>query len=94
MDHREPYATLSSTEEAFSQWSTTVPAQCLFSMEAEVLRDWLAGIFGYRLVQAGEVIWPGEDPVTASAIGHKVLLKTAPARTVSGTGCSSCADRA
>ena len=62
-------------ENAFTQWSAGALGQSLFAMEAGVLGEWLAGIFGYRLVQAGEVNWPGEDPLVQSAIRHKIVLK-------------------
>ena len=63
-------------EEAYARWTSGVPGRVLCGMEAKVLQEWLPGIFGYRLVQVGNVTWPDEDPLRASAIGHKVVLHT------------------
>ena len=60
--------------DSYARWSAGVAGRALSAMEADVLRQWLPGIFGYRLVQIGNVAWPDEDPLLASAIGHKVLI--------------------
>jgi SAM-dependent methyltransferase len=70
------------------QWHSTIPGRLVGEQEAAVLRAWLDGIFGYRLVQLGGVSWPGEDPLVVSPIGHKIRFH----RAVGGFQASGVAD--
>ena len=65
-------------EKELNQWRSEFLGTLLSAREAAALESWLASVFGYRLVQLGSVEWPGDDPLAASPIGHKVRLSTDP----------------
>jgi len=63
-----------AAEEALQDWFDSELGRVVGRAEAELLETWLAGLFGYRLVQCGPRVWRERDPLAASPIGHKVLL--------------------
>lgn len=74
--HTAPSVVRRTTEEELNHWIGSELGSTVGRGEAVVLQQWLTEIFGYRLVQCGTVAWPEQDPLQASSIGHKVLVRS------------------
>lgn len=65
-------------ESDLKHWRDEIPGSLLVEREAAVLESWLTAVFGYRLVQIGNVPWPGGDPLEVSPIRHKIRIGSDP----------------
>lgn len=77
----------SSLRAALAHWFSTVPGRNLLQSERALLAGWLPGLFGYHIVQLGQLDEP--DLIQTSHIGHKVIVQIDADRDTShGTGLS------
>ena len=64
-------------DDAIHRWLMGPPGRLVLGQGADILREWVPGVFGYRAAQLGAVPWPEEDPLETSPIRHRIRVEVA-----------------